>query len=593
MKFSTIGFLTLMMISFGFSACKDKAEPTAQSAAVTETEAAEKIAKKESSEKIDAKARPTGPTSEEIRAGDLHWRIKELSDDKYEGRAPATKGGQAAAKWMADEMKRIGLAPAGNARSYFQKVPLVEVTMDGERSNFDVTHNSETVEMKSGDDIVYWTKRQVEQTGFENAEFVFVGYGVVAPEYGWDDYAGLDVKGKIVVMLVNDPGYAKPDGELFKGKAMTYYGRWTYKYEEAARQGAAGALVVHETAPASYPWSVVSGSWSGSQIDQVRAENGMDRIPVEGWIAHAKAKQLFGLAGLDYESEKIRAAQPGFSATAMPGLMASAQIHNSLAYKASNNIVGKLVGTSHPDEYVLYMAHWDHLGIKPVAEGEDGIFNGAVDNATGTAGVLEIAEKFAAAPPKRSAVFLLVTAEESGLLGSAYFADNPVVPLANIVGGVNMDGVLPVGKSRDFSVVGFGASELEDLLAKEASKIGKSLTPDAQPEAGYFYRSDHISLAKKGVPMLYADGGFDLVDGGVEAGMAAADDYRANHYHQPSDEYSSDWDLSGIEEDFTVLYSLGYNLANQPGLWPNWYEGNEFKPLRDEQRTVVVPVTEP
>ncbi|MED5547874.1 MAG: M28 family metallopeptidase [Pseudomonadota bacterium] len=529
-----------------------------------------------------APADDTGVSSAAIAEADMRRMISTLADDEFEGRAPATPGGIAASQWIADEMARIGLEP-GYEGSYFQPVPLLEVTLDESTSSFDIAHNGEPLGLTTNEDVVFWTKRAADEVSLDSSDLVFVGYGVVAPEYGWNDYEGVDVEGKTVVMLVNDPGYADPDSGLFNGNAMTYYGRWTYKYEEAARQGAAGVILIHQTAPASYGWNVVSGSWTGAQLDLAREPGEGTFAAVESWVTEDVARQLFELSGLDFDTLTAAASQADFEAVPMEGLTASATLHNSTRTLDSRNVVGVVPGTTRPDEYVIYTAHWDHIGIRDVAEGEDGIYNGAVDNATGTAAILEIGEAFMANPPERSVMILAVTAEESGLLGSAYYGENPIVPFSQTVGGINIDAMLPTGRSRDIIVVGHGASELEDVLESVASEQDRYIVPDPNPEAGYFYRSDHISLAKHGVPMLYADGGEDLREGGTEAGQAAGEDYRANRYHGPADEYSADWPMDGMIENVELFYEVGSRLANSDN-WPNWYEGNEFRALRDEQR---------
>ncbi|MAW79517.1 MAG: peptidase M28 [Parvularcula sp.] len=530
----------------------------------------------------------SAPEVQEVRLAPVNEdkmraRIATLSSDDFEGRAPATPGGMKTREWLIEEMKSIGLEP-GNGDSYEQAVPLVELTVQLDESNLAI--NGETLEL--GPETVYWTKRVEEDISFDDSDLVFVGYGVVAPEYGWNDYEGVDVEGKTVVMLVNDPGYATGDEELFNGRAMTYYGRWTYKYEEAARQGAAGALVIHQTAPAAYGWGVVEGSWSGPQLDLERPDGGAGRVAMEGWIQEEVAKDLFDKAGLDFDEVTASAQKRGFKAIPMEGLKASGTLKNTIRRSESANVVGVLPGTNQPDEYVLYMGHWDHLGVGPADENGDTISNGAVDNATGTAAILSIAEAFSKSTPKpkRSIMVVAVTAEESGLLGSAYFAEDPVVPLADIVGGINIDGVLPMPPAKDMIVVGYGASQLEDLLKLAADKQDIYLRPDAEPEKGYFYRSDHISLAKKGVPMLYADAGLDLVEGGEEVGRALAEDYTANRYHKPADNYSPDWDLTGMTRSMNILMETGAAMAYSDD-WPNWYEGNEFRALRDEQRAAA------
>ena len=513
----------------------------------------------------------------------LGARIGVLASDAYQGRAPGTQGGEKTVAWLEEQMAALGLAPA-NGDSYLQEVPLVEVTLDPAKSNFTISAgDGSSRSLDYGDEAMFWTKRVSEKVSFDNSELVFVGHGIVAPEYGWNDYEGMDVTGKTVVMLVNDPGYRDPESGLFNGNAMTYYGRWTYKYEEAARQGAAAAIVIHQTAPAAYGWGVVSGSWSGPQLDLERPDGGASRVALEGWITIETARDLFQQAGLDFDAAEKVALSKDFAPIDMGDLTASGTITNQINHASSYNVAGKIIGSKNPNEYVLYMAHWDHLGNSPSsADGDDTIFNGAVDNATGVGGILSIAESFAKAetPPERSILFLAVTAEESGLLGSAYFAEDPFVPLKQIVGGINIDAILPTSPARDIIVVGYGASQLEDLLKKQASKREKYLRPDASPEKGYFYRSDHISLAKKGVPMLYADSGIDLVDGGEAAGMAFAEGYTENRYHKPTDEFTGDWDLSGMVELLEILRDMGADMAYSD-FSPNWYEGNEFRAIRD------------
>ena len=529
-------------------------------------------------------------TSSEIRDQDLRTRISTLSNDAFEGRAPGTETGEGAAFWIAKEMERIGLSPGGDNGSWFQTVKMITQTISEEKSYLTVNKEEEVHKMTLRKDAVIWTKRQNgKKFSFKNSPMVFVGYGVVAPEYGWNDYEGVDAKGKTVVMLVNDPGYANPNKDLFKGKAMTYYGRWTYKFEEAARQGATAAIIIHETAPASYGWDVVSNSWSGEQADLLRKKGGRDRVLMEGWFSHETAKKVFAAANLDYEIMKENAGKTNFRPVPMGMLTAEGRIVQAIDRKSSRNVVGIVEGIAAPDEYVLYTAHWDHLGKKSKAKTgaktedfyRDNIFNGAVDNATGTAALLEIAESMASKDVNRSVMFLAVTLEESGLLGSAYYAENPTVPLNKIVSGVNMDALLPIGKTKDVIVVGHGASQLEDRLKTILKKQGRHIVPDTKPEAGYFYRSDHISFAKKGVPMIYADGGVDLRKGGKAAGLAATEAYTVKRYHKPMDEYSMNWDLSGTTEDIQAFYELGYGIAVSDD-WPEWYDGNEFKAIRQE-----------
>jgi len=526
-------------------------------------------------------------TSAEITAADIGARIKELADDKYEGRGPGTVTGEKAADWIAAEMKRIGLEPGNPDGTYFQVVKMVQQTVDPATSSLKIAGpNNKTWDLKLGPDAVYGSKDQKNATvSFADSDLVFVGYGVVAPEANWNDYAGLDVKGKTVVMFVNDPGFITNDNTLFNGQAMTYYGRWTYKFEEAARQGATAAILIHEEKPAAYGWNVVEGSWTGVQSDLVRNDGGASRAKLEGWIQLNHATELFKAAGLDINAMRAAANKRGFKAVPMTGLKATATINQTIAFKDSRNVIGIVKGSEAPNEHVLLMGHWDHLGKGTSTDpNEDVINNGAVDNATGTAAILEIGEKFAAGTkPKRSITVLAVTLEESGLLGSAYFGENPLIPLKDIVAGINIDAMQPTGPAKDIVVVGAGASQIEDTLKTVLAESSRVIRPDPSPQNGYFYRSDHISLAKKGVPMLYADSGVDLITGGVAAGEAAGKDYTDNRYHAPADEYQDSWDLSGIEADVKVDYEVANRLANN-GEWPNWYDGNEFKALRDAQR---------
>ncbi|MEM9937783.1 MAG: M28 family metallopeptidase [Pseudomonadota bacterium] len=528
-------------------------------------------------------------TTTEITAEDLHVRIKTLSDDAFEGRAPAAENGEKTADWIAAEMARIGLRPGGENGSWFQTVGMVEQALDEATSSLTFTDSAsgEVFPAELGQDAVLWSKQQaLANLEFADSELVFVGYGVVAPEYGWDDYKDLDAKGKTVVMLVNDPGYARED-ELFKGKAMTYYGRWTYKFEEAARHGATGAIVIHETAPASYGWDVVANSWSGAQADLVRSDGGAGRTKFEAWISEPQARALFGQAGLSFDRLKRRAKQQGFEYVDMGDLTVSGRISQTVTQTESRNVLGVLPGATTPEEHVLFTAHWDHLGIKTGEKaGEptqdfyrDEIFNGAVDNAGGIAAMLEMAEAMANEELDRSALFLAVTLEESGLLGSAFYAENPTVPMNQIVAGINMDAILPIGLTRDMIVIGYGASELEDMLAAELAKSDRIIVPDQNPQAGSFYRSDQVSFTRLGVPMLYAKNGIDRLDGGVAAGRAFAQTYTTQRYHKPMDEYSDSWDLSGMEQDVMTLFNVAFQIASSTA-WPTWYPGNEFEAVR-------------
>jgi Zn-dependent M28 family amino/carboxypeptidase len=520
-------------------------------------------------------------TTASINAHDLSARDKAISADAFEGRGPGTIAGRAASQWIADEMKRIGLKP-GNHGSYFQTVPAVNITLDAAKSNLVFNTAKGKIDPKFPDEDVYWTPQfKSGHVSVKNSQLVFVGYGVVAPEYHWNDYAGVDVKGKTVVILVNDPGFVTGDPKLFKGKTMTYYGRWSYKYEEAARQGAAAAIIVHETAPAAYGWQVVRNSNSGKKGWLDAKNKNMNMIPVQGWITHETAIKLFKDAGLDYWKLKAAADKRGFKAVPMRGETMSADLHSTVEHMKTRNVIGVVKGTKKPDDYILYTGHWDHLGVKPDVAGPDKIYNGAVDNGMGVSSILEIGEKFAHNPPQRSIAIISWTLEEQGLLGSEYFAGHPIWPLNHIVAGINLDANLPEGKAHDMVVVGNGASQLEDLLTKVLKKEHRHISPDPQPSKGHFYRSDHISLAKVGVPMLDSGGGYDLIKGGVKAGEAVRQDYLLHHYHQPTDEWKANWNLSGPIADLDVYYEFGQTLANSD-TWPNWYKGNEFRAIRDK-----------
>jgi len=507
--------------------------------------------------------------------------IKTLSSDAYQGRMPSTVGEAKSIAYIEQRFRSFGLKP-GNSNSYLQAVPLVSITATNQPA-VRISGHDQSFQYRYGERSMTWTKRVVEHAAVQNSSMVFVGYGIVAPEYGWNDYAGVDVRGKTVVILVNDPGFATGDKNLFNGRAMTYYGRWTYKYEEAARQGAAMALIVHETDAAGYGWKVVSGSWSGAQFDLTSPDNNMGRVAVEGWLSHDAATRIFRAAGSDLKSLKQQALKKPFHPVAL-GMQASVTIDNALKRSESHNVVGLLPGTAHADEYFIYTAHWDHLGMDPELSG-DQIYNGAEDNASGVGGLLSLAERFAAGKrPTRSIVFLAVTLEESGLLGSRYYAEHPIYPLAQTVGGVNIDVMNVHGPSRDVVVVGLGSHELEPMLAKLAQAQGRHLAPEDAPQEGHYFRSDQFSLAKFGVPMIYAHGGPDSVAHGRAWGLQQRKLYLTRRYHQPADEYSDSWDLSGASQDLFLFFRLGLDLANSRS-WPNWYAGNAFKRIRDASRS--------
>jgi Zn-dependent M28 family amino/carboxypeptidase len=504
-----------------------------------------------------------------------------LSSDAFEGRAPTTPAEARTVAYLIAQMKRAGLKP-GNKGSWTQDVPLVELTHAPDMA-LSITGGKQPLRFAYKTDMVAGTYQVVPRTQVSDSEMVFVGYGINAPEKGWNDYAGIDVRGKTVVILINDPDYEMQglDGP-FEGRAMTYYGRWTYKFEEAARQGAAAAIVVHDTFPAAYPWGVVVSSWTGPQLNIDAANNHMDQSQAIGWITLDAARATFAAAGKDFAALSAAAKRPGFRAVPL-GLRASLAFDNGIRRQASRNVVGILRGKARPDEVVLYSAHWDHLGRCEPVDGDD-ICNGALDNASGTAGLLALAQAHVkAGPAARSILFLAVTAEESGLLGSEYYAANPLFPLAKTVGGVNMDGLNIFGPTRDVVIVGGGKSELEAFLARAVKDEGRVIVPEATPEKGSFYRSDHFSFAKLGVPMVYAESGEDQINGGVGAGHAAAEDYTANRYHKPQDEYDPNWNWAGAVQDLQIYYRIGRELA-QSDVWPNWYLQAEFRAIRDESR---------
>lgn len=505
---------------------------------------------------------------------------RELSSDKFDGRMPGTEGEELTVALLTERFEAAGLEP-GNNGSWVQDVPLVEIT----GKNFaplTITNGETDMLFDFGSEWVGVTYREDAQTQLANSELVFVGYGINAPERGWNDYDGVDVTGKTVVILVNDPDWQTPGLEgTFNGRAMTYYGRWTYKYEEAARQGAAGALIIHDTEPASYGWNVVESSWSGPQAYAQRGENAPPLTTMNGWVQKEVAREILSAAGQDLDALSEAAKSEDFTPVEL-GFLASTSFANDIRTFASKNVIGVLPGATRPDEYVIHTAHWDHLGrCTPAPDGDD-ICNGAVDNATGTAALVALAEAHSkAGAPDRSLVFLAVTAEESGLLGAHYYAENPVFPLAQTVGGINMDAFLIAGPSKDVTVVGPGKSQLDQFLEAALVADGRVSTPNPNPEAGYYYRSDHFAFAKRGVPMLYVDGGEDLVEGGREAGAALQQDYRDNRYHGPKDEFNEEWDWSGVMADLQLFYRLGRMMAISTS-WPNWNEGDEFKATRDE-----------
>ncbi|WP_286261973.1 M28 family metallopeptidase [Thalassotalea atypica] len=508
--------------------------------------------------------------------------VKLLASDEFGGRAPGTKGEELTVNFLVNEFKALGLAPA-NGNSYTQSVPLTSVEVTNSPHLTFTDNNGEQIVLAYGTEQVIWSRKQISSSAINNSELVFVGYGINAPERGWNDYQDIDVKGKTVVMLVNDPGYATQDDSLFNGNAMTYYGRWDYKFDEASKQGAAGAIIIHDTKPAAYGWATVSASWTGPQFDMVRADKGENLAAVEGWITKEQAVGLFERAGLNLDEQYTAAQTQGFKAVPLAGTV-SASIETKINHVNSRNVAAMIKGSESPDDVFIYMAHWDHIGTDPTVEG-DGIYNGALDNATGTAGLVELARAYTALSekPKRSVMFLAVTAEEQGLLGSAYYAASPLVPLANTIGGLNMDGLNNFGRTKDVTVIGLGMSELESFLEKRAKEQGRTLTSDSEAEKGYFYRSDHFELAKLGVPMLYPNSGSAHIEKGVAYVEEKANEYLSNHYHGPSDEYNENWVMDGAIEDLQLYFLTGLDVVNA-GQWPNWHQGTEFKAARDKSR---------
>lgn len=519
------------------------------------------------------------PAANNITADGMMKHIKKLSSDEFEGRSPASKGEELTINYLAESFKKLGLKPGNPDGTYFQKVPLVNYKVD---PNAEMTFSAgdKSMKLKFRDDYVAWTRHLVDEMKM-NGELVFVGYGALAPEYQWNDFKDEDLKGKIVVMLINDPPLQ--DEKLFGGKAMTYYGRWTYKFEIAAKKGAAGCIIVHETEPASYPWEVVRNSWGDGGFTFEGPDKNKGLTPVESWITVEKAQELFKMAGKDFAEAKKAALDRNFKPIHL-GVNASLNLKNSFRKIESNNVIAKLEGSDPTlkDEYIVFTAHWDHFGVGTPVKG-DAIYNGARDNASGTAALLELAEAYSKMPkaPKRSLIFLAVTAEERGLLGSAYYGQNPLYPLVKTTAAINMDSMNVWGHTKDVTIVGLGNSTLDDYAKRIAGVQGRVVKPDPRPEAGSFYRSDHFSFAKQGVPALDAGPGVDFVGEKAEANKTASQRYNSDDYHKPSDEVKPDWDLSGAVEDLQMLFQIGLEVANNPER-PTWNEGNEFKAIREQ-----------
>jgi Zn-dependent M28 family amino/carboxypeptidase len=529
-----------------------------------------------------------GGRSKVIEPSRLVPHIKTLASDEFEGRLPASKGEELSVNYIADQFRRIGLKPGSSDGTYFQPVPLNSITADPAMA-LELDAGSETMKLSYGDEFMAWTTRFVDDVRIDDSEIVFVGYGTVAPEFDWDDYKGVDVKGKTLIMLVGDPPIPDPDDpdklddKVFGGRAMTYYGRWTYKFEMAAEKGAEACFVLHETEPAGYPWGVVKGSWTGEQFDLLTPDNNMSHCAVEGWMPYAQVEAAFQLAGQDLAALKKMAIRRDFKPTPI-NLKASLAIENTTRSLASRNVIGVLEGTDPKlkDEYVIYMAHWGHLGKDTSLEG-DQIFNGALDNATGVAGMIEMARAFSKLnpAPRRSIVFLAVAAEEQGLLGSKYYAVHPVYPLVRTLAAINMDGMNIFGRTKDITVVGLGNSTLDEIAVAVAGEQGRVVKPDPEPQKGSFYRSDHFSLAKQGVPALNTGSGVDFVGRPEGWGLKKRKEYTEKNYHKPSDEYDPEWDLSGAVEDLELLFEVGRRVADGE-TYPQWKAGTEFKALREQ-----------
>ncbi len=508
----------------------------------------------------------------------LLTNIKKLASDEFEGRSPSSKGEALTIQYVSEQFRAAGCTPGNPDGTFVQKVPLLSYRTQPAGA-LTVSRADRTIEMNFADDFIAWTRRPVDRIALDG-DVVFVGYGVTAPEFNWDDLDGMDLKGKILVMLVNDPPL--PDEKLFGGRAMTYYGRWPYKFEQAARAGAAGCFVIHETGPAGYPWEVVRNSWGGESFTFLGPDNNESVCPVEGWITTTQAERLFALAGTTFADAKAAALKPDFAPMAL-GCRAKFDAENAIRRVESRNVVAKIDGSDAKlkNEIVILSAHWDHLGVGTPVDG-DAIYNGAVDNATGVAGMLELAKAYGkmGRKPKRTILFLLPTAEERGLLGSAYYGANPLYPLERTVANINMDGLNVLGRTHDVTVIGFGKSTLDDLTVEAARAQGRIVKPDPEPEKGSYYRSDHFNLAKVGVPALYVSAGIEFIGKPADFGTQKRKEYTSMRYHKPSDEVQPDWDLSGAVEDLQLVFHIGLQVANAPAI-PTWREGDEFKARRD------------
>ncbi|MEO7324056.1 MAG: M28 family metallopeptidase [Dokdonella sp.] len=516
-----------------------------------------------------------GRTSAAITAEDFAARLKKVSSNEFEGRKPGALGERITTAWIKDQFEQLGLK-AGNKGNWFQTVPMVETSVnDADQVTLDVSVGGDRESFAYRKDLIVGSLNSTAGVDIKDSQIVFAGYGVDAPEYQWNDYAGLDVKGKTVIVLVNDPGWGNHDDSLFKGPALTYYGRWMYKFEEAARKGAAACLIVHETAGAGYPWEVVVNSWDGVQDSLPASEDPEPRLAAAGWITTDAARRLFTKAGKDFDALKASSDQRGFTPSEL-GASASLHFVNTIAHSSSENVVGMIRGSTRPDEVVVYSAHWDHFGRDPQLAG-DQIYNGAIDNGTGIAALLELAEAFAHQDPpsQRSLLFIADTLEEAGLLGSRYYVTHPSFPLTKTVADINIDALPIMGLSKDVAVISWGQSEIDALIQAAASAQGRSVVPDDAPEKGFFFRSDQLHFARFGVPVLYLRSGLTLVDGGEEAGRKAYADYTANRYHKVTDEYDPNWDFRGVIQDIEAMHVVGRQLADGR-TFPQWNAGADF-----------------
>jgi Zn-dependent M28 family amino/carboxypeptidase len=509
--------------------------------------------------------------------GIIKSHLKTLSSDEFLGRMPFTAGEEKTLDYLVSEFEKAGAKP-GNNGSWFQEVPMVEInsTLAG---NMGIEGGSEDFELQLASEYVALTRRVSDSISIENSPLVFAGYGIVAPEYEWNDYEGLDMEGKTVIVLVNDPGFGMGDTSFFKGNTMTYYGRWTYKYEEAARQGALGIFVVHKTIPAGYPWGVVENGWAGPQLYLESEDGNQGRAAAEGWISWDSFQKILKTSGTS--PSIINEAKTNAFVAKELGMTCSFGMSNKMRHSKSQNVIAIVPGSESPEEVIIYSAHWDHLGVGKAIDG-DSIYNGALDNASGTTCILELARMFANSPtpPKRSLVLLSVTAEEQGLLGSSYYSKNPIFSPENSVANINMDGLTMNGPMRDLTVIGFGQSDLDEYAERAAKKQDRYIIPDPDPGKGYFFRSDHFNFAKIGIPALYCEGGADHFEKGKEYAEEQKMDYLINRYHKPQDNYDPNADLRGLINDIMIFYMVGDELANSDA-WPHWKEGSEFKAIRD------------